>query len=78
MLLVATADPHPKVWNLMFFPRPQGSLFAKINPEAYAVEALKAVLFKGVGMGSILADILFLLVFTAVMMTAAVTFKRTL
>jgi len=53
--------------------------FAKINPEAKVVDALKALLFKGVDMGSILTDILVLLAFTAVMMTTAVvTFKRTL
>jgi ABC-2 type transport system permease protein len=53
--------------------------FSKINPEAYAVDALKALLFKGGDMGGIFNDILFLFVFTGVMMTLAiVTFKRTL
>jgi ABC-2 type transport system permease protein len=53
--------------------------FAKINPEAYAVNALKAVLFKNAGLPVITGDILFLFCFTAVMMALAiVTFKRTL
>ena len=54
-------------------------VFAKANPEAYAVDALKAVLFKGAGISTILPDLVFLAVFTAVMMTVAIlTFKRTL
>jgi len=53
--------------------------FAKVNPEAYAVDALKAVLFKGSGIATISGDLSFLLLFTVVMMTIAiVTFKRTL
>jgi ABC-2 type transport system permease protein len=53
--------------------------FAKINPEAYAVDALKSILFKGQGIPGIFGDITFLLVFTFLMMTIAiVTFKRTL
>jgi ABC-2 type transport system permease protein len=52
---------------------------ARINPEAYAVDALKAVLFKGSGLATVLADIAFLAIFTTVMMvTAIVLFKRTL
>lgn len=70
--------PSGAIYPIASFP-PWLKTFAKINPEAYAVDALKAVLFKGVGMGSILTDILFLLAFTAVMMTAAiVAFRRTL
>ncbi len=53
--------------------------FAKINPEAYAVEALKSVLFKNAGLATISGDIAFLALFTAVMMTLSIiTFKRTL
>ncbi|MDP2167025.1 MAG: ABC transporter permease [Thermodesulfovibrionales bacterium] len=53
--------------------------FAKVNPEAYAVDALKAILFKGSGFGVIAGDLAFLASFTAVMMTLAIlTFKRTL
>ncbi|MEW6500614.1 MAG: ABC transporter permease [Thermodesulfobacteriota bacterium] len=51
--------------------------FARFNPEAYAVHALKAVLFKGAGLMTIAGDILFLLVFTAIMLVlAVVTFQR--
>lgn len=53
--------------------------FAKVNPEAYAVDALKSILFKSARMVDISGDIIFLLSFTLVMMTiAVVTFKRTL
>jgi len=52
--------------------------FAKINPEAYAVHALKSVLFKGASLKTILPDIMFLSIFTIIMLLAAiVTFKRT-
>ena len=54
-------------------------VFARINPEAYAVSALKSVLFKGAGMMGVIGDIGFLVLFTAVMMSISiVTFKRTL
>ncbi len=53
--------------------------FAKINPEVYAVDALKSILFKNAGLSTISGDIAFLLVFTIVTMTIAIaTFKRTL
>jgi ABC-2 type transport system permease protein len=53
--------------------------FAKVNPEAYAVQALKALLFKGATLGSVGVNILFLLIFTGLLMTTAImTFKRTL
>lgn len=53
--------------------------FAAVNPEAYAVAALKSVLFKAEGLGTIWPDLAFLLGFTAVTMTAAILlFKRTL
>jgi ABC-2 type transport system permease protein len=53
--------------------------FAKVNPEAYAVDALKAILFRGERIIDISGDLLFLSIFTLVMMTIAiVTFKRTL
>ncbi len=53
--------------------------FAKINPEAYAVDALKSILFRGESLGDISGDIAFLLIFTIVMMTIAIAiFKRTL
>jgi len=53
--------------------------FAKVNPEAYAVHALKSVLFKGAGLNVIMGDIIFLIIFTSIMMLIAIkTFKRTL
>lgn len=53
--------------------------FAKCNPEVYAVHALKSILFKNADIASISGDILFLSLFTIVLMTIAIlTFKRTL
>jgi ABC-2 type transport system permease protein len=53
--------------------------FAKANPEAYAIAAMKSILFKGAGLGDIPAGIGFLLVFTVVMTAVAIaTFKRTI
>jgi ABC-2 type transport system permease protein len=53
--------------------------FSKVNPEFYAVHAMKSVLFKHAPLSVVYGDILFLMVFTAVMMSLAVTtFKRTL
>jgi ABC-2 type transport system permease protein len=53
--------------------------FAKINPEAYAVHALKALIFKGAGIVAIRGDLIYLSIFTAIMLTfATLTFKRTL
>ncbi|MBI5050309.1 MAG: ABC transporter permease [Nitrospirae bacterium] len=53
--------------------------FAGINPEAYAVHAMKSVLFKGAGLQAIAGDIIFLFVFTNIMMGIAImSFKRTL
>jgi len=74
---------------ILFFPSgavyPTASLpgwlksFAMVNPEAYAVDALKALLFKSAGLTTVLVDIGFLLVFMVVMMMAAIMlFKRTL
>jgi len=52
--------------------------FAMINPEAYAVDALKSILFKGADLSSVSHDLAFLLVFTLVMMIIAISaFKRT-
>ena len=53
--------------------------FAKVNPEAYAVDALKSILFKNATIANVSGDLAFLVVFTALMMsTAILTFKRTL
>ncbi len=70
--------PSGAVYPIASFPE-WLKIFAKINPEVYAVDALKGLLFKGADLASIASDIAFLLVFTIVMMTTAiVTFRRTL
>jgi ABC-2 type transport system permease protein len=70
--------PSGAVYPIASFPQ-WLKTFSKINPEAYAVDALKSILFKGASLGSILTDVAFLSVFTIVMMTTAIaTFKRTL
>ncbi len=69
--------PSGAIYPIESFPK-WLKTFAKINPEAYAVDALKSVLFKGAGLKTIMADIVFLSVFTTIMLLAAiVTFKRT-
>lgn len=53
--------------------------FAKVNPEAYAVHALKSILFKNAGLEAVYRDIFFLVAFTLIMMTIGIaSFKRTL
>ena len=70
--------PSGAVYPIASFPQ-WLKTFAMINPEAYAVEALKAILFKGAGLGSIITDITFLTAFTVIMMTVSImTFKRTI
>ncbi|MBU4263285.1 MAG: ABC transporter permease [Proteobacteria bacterium] len=69
--------PSGAVYPIASFPH-WLQLFAKVNPEAYAVHALKTILFKGTGISSISHDLAFLACFTIVMMTTAVlSFKRT-
>lgn len=70
--------PSGAVYPIASFPK-WLKAFAMINPEAYAVDALKTILFKGAGLTSITTNIMFLSAFTVVMMTISiVTFKRTL
>lgn len=53
--------------------------FSKVNPEAYAVHAIKALILKGAGFTAIRGDMAFLIIFTAVMLFfATITFKRTI
>ena len=76
--LTVVVNDSGAVYPIASFP-PWLKAFAKINPEAYAVDAMKSVLFKGAGMGYISGDIVFLMAFTAIMMTLSIlTFKRTL
>jgi ABC-2 type transport system permease protein len=52
---------------------------AVVDPFTYAVHAFKSLLLKNTGFGAIAYDLLFLVVFSAVAMTAATAlFKRTL
>lgn len=70
--------PSGAVYPVESFP-PWLKAFSKINPEAYSVHAFKSVLFKNAGLGAIYWDIIFLIAFTAVMMTIGIVrFKRTL
>lgn len=70
--------PSGAIYPVASFP-PWLKAFAKVNPEAYAVDALKSILFKGLDLRNVLVDVAFLSGFTVVMMTVAiVTFKRTL
>lgn len=70
--------PSGAIYPIASFPE-WLKVFAMVNPEAYAVSAFKAILFKGASLAVIAPDILFLMAFTAIMLTTAVaTFKRTL
>jgi ABC-2 type transport system permease protein len=70
--------PSGAVYPIASFPHWLKS-FAKINPEVYAVDALKGLLFKGADLATIATDVFFLTAFTIVTMTAAImTFRRTL
>jgi len=52
---------------------------AKVNPEAYAVDALRLLIYKGAGLTPVLGDFAFLTVFTVIMIAlATLAFKRTL
>ena len=52
---------------------------AVVDPFTYAVHAFKCLLLKDTGFGAITGDLLYLLVFSAVSMTAAtMLFRRTL
>lgn len=53
--------------------------FSKVNPEAYAVHALKELILKGSGFVAVQGDLMFLITFTAAMLfLATMTFKRTM
>ncbi len=52
---------------------------AKVNPEAYAVDALRLLIYKGAGLTPVLGDFAFLTVFTVIMIAlATLAFKRAL
>jgi ABC-2 type transport system permease protein len=54
-------------------------VFAQYNPETHAVSALKSILFKGANIAAVSGDLVFLVVFTVVMLIlAGASLKRTL
>jgi ABC-2 type transport system permease protein len=70
--------PSGAVYPIESFP-PWLRSFSKINPESYAVHALKSILFKGMNWHAVQDDLIFLSGFTIVMYLAAtLSFKRTL
>ncbi|GMR04944.1 MAG: ABC transporter permease [Thermodesulfobacteriota bacterium] len=53
--------------------------FARVNPETYSIHALRALLFKGAGLGAIQGDLVFLAVFAFISVAiGTASFKRTL
>ncbi len=70
--------PSGAVYPIEGFPR-WLQMIAAVNPFTYAVHALRSLLLKNSGFASIGGDLLFLLLFSAIAMTAAtMLFKRTL
>jgi len=70
--------PSGAVYPQQGFP-PWMQVIAKIDPFTYSVHAFKSLLLKNTGFEAITGDILYLLAFSAVTMTAAtMLFKRTL
>jgi ABC-2 type transport system permease protein len=70
--------PSGAIYPIASFPQ-WLKAFAKVNPEAHAIAALKSILFKGASLGGVSAEIAFLLLFTVVTLVLAIaTFKRTL
>lgn len=52
---------------------------ASLNPEAYAIHALRVVMYKGAGLSAVLGDFAFLALFTGLMiLLATAAFKRAL
>jgi len=95
LLMVRVSDPlTPRaifgVLNtLLFFPSgavypqqafpPWMQVIAKVDPFTYIVHALKSLMLKNTGFGAITFDLMYLVAFAAVTMTAAtLLFKRTL
>jgi ABC-2 type transport system permease protein len=70
--------PSGAVYPVESFP-PWLRAFARYNPETHAVSALKSILFKGANFAAVSHDLVFLLIFTALMLgLASMTVKRTL
>ncbi len=61
------------------FDAQRGQAIATVDPFTYAVHAFKSLLLKNTGMEAITTDLLYLLAFSIVAMTAATSlFRRTL
>lgn len=70
--------PSGAIYPIASFPK-WLQVFAKINPEAYAVHALRSLMFKDGNISAIKYDLIFLICFTIIMVfMATLTFKRTL
>jgi ABC-2 type transport system permease protein len=70
--------PSGAVYPAQGFPRWM-QIIAVVDPFTYAVDALKCLLLKNTGLGAITGDLVYLLIFSAVAMTAATKlFRRTL
>jgi ABC-type multidrug transport system permease subunit len=70
--------PSGAIYPVESFP-PWLRAFARYNPETYAVDALKSILFKGSALPAVRHDLMFLIIFTVLMLfLASMAFKRTL
>lgn len=66
------------VYPIQGFPSWMRSI-AFLNPEAYAIDALRSVMYKGAGLTAVIGDFAFLAVFTGLMvLLATAAFKRAL
>jgi ABC-2 type transport system permease protein len=66
------------VYPIQGFPSWMRSI-AFLNPEAYAIDALRSVMYKGAGLPAVVGDFAFLAVFTGLMvLLATAAFKRAL
>ena len=66
------------VYPIQGFP-PWMQSIASINPEAYAIHALRDLMYKGAGLTAVIGDFAFLALFTGLMIAlATVAFKRAL
>jgi len=66
------------VYPLEGFP-PWMRAMASINPEAYAIHALRVVMYKGAGLPAVIGDFAFLALFTGIMIAlATAAFRRAL
>lgn len=70
--------PSGAIYPIETFPRWLRA-FALVNPETYAIHALKALMFKGIPLKALKGDLIFLSIFTAIMLLFSIfIFKRRL